>query len=380
MGSFVAVDIAVQLDLWQGKMPQHKKTIDTVRRKAKQPKSPQPRHGKTYGRIHGRPGIDQDSLLNDRNKLLEVLSTGWHRIGWRLSRVRSLESLRKALRPLKRNSSIDFWIMYLLREKTSEATSADIRATRKVLGEMTELLQSIGDRSQLLTRQYDLVDAAVNSDKVDVREEVWREHRRRGDEFEQCERQLFAVKCRLDDIEERLADQWAYFAQTQLFAFVNRGYAHNPLVLANALAGLPSIGCRRSFELCSRQKSPQGPSLRYQIFKTIEAMWEQRERASTNSLVDQFRSAILKRPQVVSAQDARGHGPAKKGLAGRENYVREFLCDNWRYLKKAVERLHLSKLHSGAVPYVIVSRLYANIGMPRTSEEQLLAEIEMIKE
>jgi len=359
-------------------MPRYKERIDRVRRRAKRPKRTQ-RRRKTSNHVYGRPGIDQFSLVSHRNKLLEVLSTNWHRIGWRLSRVRSRESLRRALRPLKRISTVEFWVMYLLRERTAKATSADIRATRKVLGETTELFQSICDRGQLLSRQYDLVDAAVNSYKVDIPEEIQREHRKRGDEYEQYERELFASKCRLDDLEERLADEWAYFAQTQLLAFM-RGYAHNPLVLANALAGLPTIGCRRSLALCSRQGSPQWPSLRYQIFKTIEEIWEQRERTAPNSLADQFRSGILKQPRVVSIRDARGHGPANRSSTGRENYVREFLCENWRYLRKAVERLRLSKLHFRAVPYIITSRLYANIGAPRTAQEQLLAEIEAIRE
>jgi hypothetical protein len=190
---------------------------------------------------------------------------------------------------------------------------------------------------------------------------------------------MFASKCRLDDLEERLANETAYYAQSQLLAFIKRGYSHNPLVFANALAGIPSIGCRHSFALCSRQKAAGWPSLRYEILRLIQRIWEDRNRDDSKSLAEQFRSAIIEQPLSVNSRDPRGHGPVSRDRRMRENYIRKYLCLNWRYLRLAVARLHLRKLHPKSVPYVIASRLYANLGRPRTFGEQTLAEVEAIK-
>ena len=331
------------------------------------------------GGVKGRRAKNRLILFNDRNVLLEALSTNWHRIGWRLSRARSLESLRKALRPLKHVPSLDRWTRYLLRNEIRRSTLADFRATRRALALEAENYSLLYEEHRLLTEQFDLVDAATNTEASDLPQVLWREKARRGDKFEESEHILFASTCRLEELEERFAEQAAYFSLHQLLEFMKRGYAQNPRVLANALAGIPDIGCRRSFTLCSGEKSPQGHSLRYQVFRFIQKTWQNRDRGPATSLVEEFRSAILREPRVVKENDPKGHGPAPERRTGRDNYVRTFLCEKWRYLRLALERLRLARIHPRAVPYVIASRLYANIGLLTTAHDQALAELERLE-
>jgi hypothetical protein len=379
-GGFVAVETADCVFLRQRKMPRREKVFDKNRRSAESRERPQVPHGAIKNAAYGRPGLDRFQLSADRDRLLEVLSSNWHRLGWRLSRARTLQRLRKALRPLRGISSIDSWTRHFLTERTLEAKPKEARATKAKLADEVKSFYPISQSYEFAAQQYDRIEAAANSDSVVAANEIWQEYKRRGDELEECERRFLATKARIDDLEETLASQTAYICQTQLLKFMARGYARNPIVLASALAGLPEIGCRHSFVLCSRKRSTLRPSMRYQIFRTIEDIWKQRDRGSTRSLTDQFRLAILGQPLAVREKDARGHGPASAGLKGRENYVRKFLCENWRYLKKALERLHPSRHLLGEAPYVITSRFYANIGMPRMPEEQLLAEIEALKD
>jgi hypothetical protein len=187
------------------------------------------------------------------------------------------------------------------------------------------------------------------------------------------------VQCKLDDMEQKLANQQAYFAQTQLLKFKRRGYAHNPLVLANAMAGLPSIGCRRSSTLCSKWKSHLWPSLRYQIFELIERTWKRRDRGSTAAIVNQVRSSILQLPRTIRANSATKLGGAKKSTE-HDNPVRFFFCKEWRYLRLAIEQVGKRRIHPRTVPYIITARFFAKRGRRRDSHEQLLAEVEEIKE
>jgi len=63
----------------------------------------------------------------------------------------------------------------------------------------------------------------------------------------------------------------------------------------------------------------------------------------------------------------------------RDNYLRTFLTENWRFLRLAIERVGNRRVHSKALPYLIATRFFINIGKPRTADDTVLAEMEIIK-
>ena len=62
----------------------------------------------------------------------------------------------------------------------------------------------------------------------------------------------------------------AEFAKAELLKFSKSGrHRLNPLRIANALAGMPLIGCRRSGMRCAQWECPNAGGQAYQIFRAI---------------------------------------------------------------------------------------------------------------
>jgi hypothetical protein len=172
-------------------MAHQKKTFDGKKRRVKKPPRKQ-RQKKGARTFVGRPGTNKQDLFDHREAALELLSTNWARIGWRLSRAESPGELRKALWPLRGASPLDHWIGHFLREQTEESKPQQIRLTLKLMAREAEKNLGIQGKYDLLTRKYDEADAANSQRDETVDQTISNEFKRRGDEMEECERELFA--------------------------------------------------------------------------------------------------------------------------------------------------------------------------------------------
>ena len=329
----------------------------------------------------GRPPINQNRLLGDRDAILQLLSSKWERIGWRLERAHSPEMLRKAFRPLDKEQSSKHLIQYFLRPTVENATAGQIRHTLKLLGEELEENDALRSQCNTLMQKYDQADSAGASAAPENKMLLNREFDKRATDFEKCERNLVASDYRLGDFENKLADQRAFLSQNELLRFKARQYAHNPKTYANAMAGLPEIGARQSFRLCSKITSPLWPSYHFEIFRFIEKTWNNRVMDPAASLEAQFREAVLRLPVMVEIEKAEIE-KYKLESKTRENYFRKFFCENWRYLRLAINEVvrHQRCIHSSAVPYLITTWLFINYGKPRTAQDTVVVEIEALKD
>jgi hypothetical protein len=172
--------------------------------------------------------------------------------------------------------------------KTLEALSQELQKNRPTL-----------EKYNLLIRKYDEAESASYLATEHTKQSIATEFKRRGDEFEEYERELFASNWKITDLDKKLADQRAFFVQTELLKFRKRGYAHNPKVLANATAGLPDIGCRHSYRICSKTESPLWPSHHFKVFEFVQHTWDRREPNSRPNIVDLFRAEIGVLPRTV---------------------------------------------------------------------------------
>lgn len=358
-------------------MPQSKKSLDSKKRRIKKRLSRSSK--KATSNKLGRPKIDEEELRRDRDSLLSLLGNNWERIGWRLSRARSMESLRKSLRPLKRDPSQSRQISYLLRISIEKATPVQIRETARTLGKEVENNYAVQNKYNLLTQKYEEAEAAFDLATGGSRRTLSAELKKRGDQFEICERELFASNYRLGDLETKLADRRAFFVQTELLRFKARKYAHNPKVFANAMAGLPTIGCRHSFRLCSKTDSPLWPTHHFEVFKIIQPVCQRRLPDSQLGFVNQFRNTIALLPRTVKVEKEVIKRYNLK-FKTRDNYLRTFLIENWRYLRLAIEQVGNRAVHPKALPYLIATRFFVKIGKPRTAEDMVLAEMESIND
>jgi hypothetical protein len=109
-------------------------------------------------------------------------------------------------------------------------------------------------------------------------------------------------------LEQKLDGMEAAFAQEELLKFIlkrfiNGGYARDPLNVANATAGLPYtqgvrfIGAWESYIRCSKLPCSIWPHFRYELFKTIESLWND-SRISELPPVEFFKREILELPRT----------------------------------------------------------------------------------
>jgi hypothetical protein len=96
--------------------------------------------------------------------------------------------------------------------------------------------------------------------------------------------------------EARLEALDAARVQTEFLGLLVSGRRSlNPLNVANALAGLPEIGWRRSFDLCKEISfNPEEPaSMPYSVFKIIEAILRKSPKDSPEHVTNRLRDHIF---------------------------------------------------------------------------------------
>jgi hypothetical protein len=241
------------------------------------------------------------------------------------------------------------------------ASASDIRRTKKALEnvvrriyELTPELKTQGDR---LAESGNVL---VNTSKAAM-EVMLDETFSRLASFKPLRIEMDRIEKEMKELEAKQADQEASYSQNELLRFIAVGkYAHNPRNLAQAMAGLPKIGCWHSFQLCEKQPShlwpthpEETPPLSYQIFEIIAECWDYRDREPDKAFLNLLRERIRAIPE--------------------SNFLRSHLTEHWRYLRQAVEQIDLKQAVSGAVPYRVFGQFRRNLAQPRSSEESVLA-------
>ena len=323
----------------------------------------------------GRPEqIDDGTLFNRRDSLIQVLSGAWGDIGWELKSVNALAELREALGALGN-------IVYenqrralrpLLQSTMIPASGAQIRSTRKeiqnagrrayeiqgTVGIQVDSKPTLNSATELL-RDSEYAMATVSSNEN--LEAMLDEHFNRLSVFRTLKHEIDKIEEERNALEIRLSKEEAFYAKDELLRFIKYGkYAHNPRNVANAMAGLPEIGCWQSFLRCEKEPSPLWPTrpeeippLTYRVFQIIADCWDRRDHESNMMFLNLLRGRVRTLPESSD--------------------LRQYLTKNLRYLRQAVEQIDLKQSDSGAVPHRIFGRFMKNIAQPRSNEESVLA-------
>jgi hypothetical protein len=322
----------------------------------------------------GRPEqIDDGTLFSRRDSLIQTLSDAWGDIGWELKSVNKSDELIEALGPL---GDIAYenqrrFLQPFLQPTTVQASAAGIRTTREAIrnaGRRSyEILGTVGIQvnsqptlnsatEQLRESEYAIKRISNESLEIMLEEFFTRlsAYRTIKDEWDKIEGERKAL-------ETRLSKEEAFYARDELFRFIRYGkYAHNPRNMANAMAGLPQIGCWQSFQRCEKEPShlwpmypEENPPLSFQAFKVIGGCWDNRDREPDVTFLNQLRNRIRSIPE---------------GSA-----LRSHLTKDLRYLRQAVEQIDFNQTISDAVPYRIFGSFMKNIARPRSDEERILA-------
>lgn len=154
-------------------------------------------------------------------------------------------------------------------------------------------------------------------------------------------------------IEKEVKEVEAHFAQTELLRFVlSERYVFVPLNFANAAAGLPHMGWRRSFLLCSRTECSAKTSINYFILEAVKLILEGANPASAEEAASEIRRQISERNQFED--------------------VKEFIGEDWPALERAVLAVWNSSIHADSRPYKIASLFLEALKAPKRVVDPLL--------
>ena len=118
------------------------------------------------------------------------------------------------------------------------------------------------------------------------------------------------------------------------------------------------MGWRQSHLRCSRMPH-QYSRLHYQVLNAISKLWKRRPGDLKESLLEFFRVQLPKLPKKLG-------------------YTRDFLLENWRDLRLAIEECLSVEHDPGEIPYALTSIFMRNTRTQKNSVERIFAEQEKL--
>jgi hypothetical protein len=314
----------------------------------------------------GRPTIPSNFLLGNRDAWLRLLEECWPEVGWpllclRKQRTATMEDIQRALKPLmdKPNGGL---AAAFYRDSFEVCNTGDIRANNKILSKLHPRILATQGQRETQDRLCREVDMALKQSEelpitnLKVNEAIQVEVTRRKEDLANISEKLRILEGERDALEKKVLDQESYVYRSELLDFLHsRGrYAVQPLPLANALAGLRQMRWRQSYVRCSKMLNDSEPHLWYRTFATIRRIWKRRATDFGEAPVEFFRNSLLKLPK-------------------KSGYVRQFLWENWRDLRLAIEEYWNPRDASESIPYIFTATFVQNFTRTKSSVEQVLA-------
>lgn len=322
----------------------------------------------------GRPTLDDDTLLRNRNAWIHVLLNAWGDVGWLLAGARQPSQLREAFALVLISTSEERdLIKPFLRDTSIRVTGDAVRRTQKAWKTATErearhAYDGSRPRYHILTDSVRESEDALRTALPDSQDRLRREHARRVTLLEAFRSEEDRLKQQRMALETPLANQAASYAQHELLKFIQvirvRKHDYSPLTLARGVAGLPDMGCSQSFRRCGNLPIVKVSSSRYRSFKIIAKAWGDRSERSAGSLL----RTLAKRICRIHTTDSAG-APDYHAIAFRESFR-----DNWRFLKQAVEAANVADGAPGAVPYSVLREYLKRSTNPTAAERVMAAE------
>ena len=220
----------------------------------------------------GRPeGIDDDLLRDTRDFLVQLLESTWSEVGWNLRIIMTAQDIPRAFQAWRPEQDLRPLVRVLLRSIDPQKETLSLGMLRSQYRKLIASLVGAEQYERECREVLDQADQAVAMVVSNAQKKLVRKMRNKRAKALAAAR----VKCkRLNDerknIENAMRDGETRFAQAELLKFCKKGrYRQNPLRTANALAGLPHIGCRRSSIRCAKWECPNAGGQEYEVFRAI---------------------------------------------------------------------------------------------------------------
>jgi hypothetical protein len=308
----------------------------------------------------GRPKYLSDAQLhNRREQLVQAFESHWSRVGWEFQKCKNPADLIEIFSSFA-NIYLRDVVSVFVRPSTVAPSGAHLR---KVRAEHRAIVTRRYRADELLREPKEhweqtglALAQAASADRRIVRTE-WKNSRKAYARAAQAYRNISE---REQQLLSQIRDLEASFARQELFQFLkSKRYEVTPLNLANAAAGLPDKGWRRSMFLCRKARSIIANTTVYETFKAVRYLVITAKARTESALLNRFRSGI---PSLPSR-----YGRAKKKLA-----------EEWLYVERAIRQACKAKPHPKAFPFEIMKSYQQQIQSP-SHADVVLAQLARLK-
>lgn len=288
-------------------------------------------------RMRGRPqDIDGATLRYRRDHFVTFFEHFWCEIGFQLQMATTIEEIRKAFAPIPIliHGEVKIFV-------TSVSGTMGAPELRKMRGEIRTIVDSkriteneINEQRAHLQQAKSALETCGDSPRF---QPVGYEYAKRESRLTESGSKVERLVLRERELRQKLEVGQASFAQRELLKFIlSQRHSLEPRNFANAAAGLPEIGWRRSVKRCKEMPYGEDETMRYRVFKAIcraLAFAKSQEVAMS----DGFRSWLMNRSR------------------SRDETVSE-LKRNWYFLRRALEATTRPELISSAeLPFRITA-------------------------
>lgn len=296
-----------------------------------EPEPVRPRRGR-------REALDGSTLENRRHRLVAIFEAAWGDIGWKLQKCKKTNDLIGIFNAIQGSTLQDVLTVFCT-PSTLPPSRLTWRNLRHQLRELIEPQYEASNVNSEATERLQRANAALAQAQG-------RELKLARKEFAKCKQDADRASAEYRQINEKQRNLTgemrfldASIARWELFRFLkSKRYELTPLHLANAAAGLPEIGCRRSVLRCAKEcRSTPREGVHYVVFKAIRYLNSKSVNKTAQALVEHFRETVPFLPKQYS-------------LAKR------YLAENWLFLERALRQICKAKPHPKAFPYEVTAR------------------------
>jgi hypothetical protein len=298
---------------------------------------------------------DNEQLWRDRNDLVGHLENNWHDVGGRLASIKKPSDVVDVFTLLAKNNP-PYVIQVILRPTSKTANGALVQKMRTLVGDLNAIRMSAWAHIEKCRGAFEAAEnvgkrALSDDDRILVEEAK----AKRANELAKAAKELALAERKQDEAQKLLEAGETYFARKEVIDFCrSRRYMLTPINTANALAGLPWIGWRRSIALCQNEKPLGANGGRIQVFNSIQRIVRSCVRRSQ---LAEHAELWLRRDTVVAS----------------EAYGVSELRNDWSYFRRAIKNVLEAKVRSRDLHFTVAQE-YWKRKENASPVERLLAE------
>jgi hypothetical protein len=276
-----------------------------------------------------RPGpvseLSDPQLHNRREQLVQVFEGYWGEIGRELQDCARPKDLIQILTPLE-ETYVGNLVAVFRRASSESGSTAEVHKIRKMCRKIVTARYAADQSYRKDIDDLQRVSSVLQQPVKSSHRIAKAEQKKRRKEIAKSAYRYQQLSKTERDLERRLQDVEAGFAREQIFLFLESDrYELTPLTLANAAAGLPYMGWRRSMDRCRPCESNTANGLMFQVFKAIRYTMKTAPAKDANQLVAYFRALVLTLPS-------------------RHRLARTQLASDWWYLERSIRQALRSKV------------------------------------